>query len=161
MFNPTDLFKMRLKAHVTLLNRYWAYIFNGHFMIALVLHHRDKRRPLRTMVGRGCRRHFQRRTLLLFGIRHPLQPVPIVSERTGQGVFDRQRKRDASLFQARIPLQLRGTTLHRHLRSSCLGTVVLRVLSGTKYTFERDCGLHRLNIEGGQHDAQLAYAASG
>src|SRR5690606_2397043 len=46
-------------------------------------------------------------------------------------------------------------------RSSCLGTVVLRVLSGTKYTFERDCGFHRLNIEGGQHDAQLAYAASG
>lgn len=36
MFNPTDLFKMRLKAHVTLLNRYLRYIFNGHFMIALV-----------------------------------------------------------------------------------------------------------------------------
>lgn len=36
MFNATDLFKDRLKEHVKLLNRYLRYIFNGHFMIALL-----------------------------------------------------------------------------------------------------------------------------
>lgn len=36
MFNATDLFKQRLRAHFTLLNRYLRYIFNGHFMIALI-----------------------------------------------------------------------------------------------------------------------------
>src|SRR5690625_2372263 len=36
MFNPTELFKNRLKNHIKLLNRYLRYIFNGHFMIALM-----------------------------------------------------------------------------------------------------------------------------
>lgn len=36
MFNPTELFKQRLKEHAKLLNRYLRYIFNGHFMIALI-----------------------------------------------------------------------------------------------------------------------------
>lgn len=35
MFNPTELFKTRVSAHIKLLNRYLRYIFNGHFMIAL------------------------------------------------------------------------------------------------------------------------------
>lgn len=35
MFNATDLFKERFQAHIKLLNRYYRYIFNGHFMIAL------------------------------------------------------------------------------------------------------------------------------
>lgn len=36
MFNPTELFKQRLTEHIKLLNRYLRYIFNGHFMIALI-----------------------------------------------------------------------------------------------------------------------------
>src|SRR5699024_6232780 len=36
MFNATDLFKERFQAHMKLLNRYFRYIFNGHFMIALL-----------------------------------------------------------------------------------------------------------------------------
>lgn len=36
MFNPSSLFKQRLSAHIKLLNRYLRYIFNGHFMIALL-----------------------------------------------------------------------------------------------------------------------------
>lgn len=36
MFNPKELFKNRLTAHLKLLNRYLRYIFNGHFMIALM-----------------------------------------------------------------------------------------------------------------------------
>lgn len=36
MFNPTDLFKTRVSSHIKLLNRYLRYIFNGHFMIALI-----------------------------------------------------------------------------------------------------------------------------
>lgn len=36
MFNPTELFKQRLASHIKLLNRYLRYIFNGHFMIALI-----------------------------------------------------------------------------------------------------------------------------
>lgn len=36
MFNATDLFKERLQEHIKLLNRYLRYIFNGHFMIALL-----------------------------------------------------------------------------------------------------------------------------
>jgi len=36
MFNATQLFTNRLKEHLTLLNRYYRYIFNGHFMIALL-----------------------------------------------------------------------------------------------------------------------------
>lgn len=36
MFNATSLFKERLRAHVKLLNRYLRYIFNGHFMIAIL-----------------------------------------------------------------------------------------------------------------------------
>src|SRR5690625_96863 len=36
MFNSTDLFKDRLREHMMLLNRYLRYIFNGHFMIALL-----------------------------------------------------------------------------------------------------------------------------
>src|SRR5690625_5762447 len=35
MFNATDLFKSRLKEHITLLSRYLRYIFNGHFTIAI------------------------------------------------------------------------------------------------------------------------------
>src|SRR5690625_4195487 len=35
MFNATDLFKSRLKEHITLLTRYLRYIFNGHFTIAI------------------------------------------------------------------------------------------------------------------------------
>lgn len=36
MFNATELFVDRLKDHLKLLNRYLRYIFNGHFMIALL-----------------------------------------------------------------------------------------------------------------------------
>lgn len=36
MFNPSSLFKERLRAHLKLLNRYLRYIFNGHFMIAIL-----------------------------------------------------------------------------------------------------------------------------
>lgn len=36
MFDATDLFKERLQEHIKLLNRYLRYIFNGHFMIALL-----------------------------------------------------------------------------------------------------------------------------
>lgn len=36
MFDPAALFKNRLSAHLKLLNRYLRYIFNGHFMIALL-----------------------------------------------------------------------------------------------------------------------------
>src|SRR5690625_3431494 len=36
MFNATDLFKGRLKEHITLLSRYLRYIFNGHFGIAIL-----------------------------------------------------------------------------------------------------------------------------
>lgn len=36
MFNSGALFKERLTAHMKLLNRYLRYIFNGHFMIALM-----------------------------------------------------------------------------------------------------------------------------
>lgn len=36
MFNATELFVERLKDHLKLLNRYLRYIFNGHFMIALL-----------------------------------------------------------------------------------------------------------------------------
>lgn len=36
MFNPIDLFKQRLTDHIKRLNRYLRYIFNGHFMIALI-----------------------------------------------------------------------------------------------------------------------------
>lgn len=36
MFDAADLFKQRLVEHVKLLNRYLRYIFNGHFMIALM-----------------------------------------------------------------------------------------------------------------------------
>ena len=36
MFNPVELFKQRLSEHIKLLNRYLRYIFNGHFMIALL-----------------------------------------------------------------------------------------------------------------------------
>ena len=36
MFNATSLFKERLRAHIKLLNRYLRYIFNGHFMIAIL-----------------------------------------------------------------------------------------------------------------------------
>lgn len=36
MFNPVELFKQRLSGHIKLLNRYLRYIFNGHFMIALL-----------------------------------------------------------------------------------------------------------------------------
>lgn len=36
MFNPIDLFKQRFTEHMKLLNRYLRYIFNGHFMIALI-----------------------------------------------------------------------------------------------------------------------------
>lgn len=36
MFSAKDLFKERLKNHLALLNRYLRYIFNGHFMIALL-----------------------------------------------------------------------------------------------------------------------------
>src|SRR5699024_149469 len=36
MFNATDLFKERFEAHMKLLNRYLRYIFNGHFMVALL-----------------------------------------------------------------------------------------------------------------------------
>ena len=36
MFNPNELFKQRLSEHIKLLNRYLRYIFNGHFMIALL-----------------------------------------------------------------------------------------------------------------------------
>lgn len=36
MFNATAIFKERLKAHFKRLNRYLRYIFNGHFMIALM-----------------------------------------------------------------------------------------------------------------------------
>lgn len=36
MFNASNLFKDRLKEHLKLLNRYLRYIFNGHFMIALL-----------------------------------------------------------------------------------------------------------------------------
>lgn len=36
MFKATDLFKERLGEHIKLLNRYLRYIFNGHFMIALM-----------------------------------------------------------------------------------------------------------------------------
>lgn len=36
MFKATDLFVDRLKSHFKLLNRYLRYIFNGHFMIALL-----------------------------------------------------------------------------------------------------------------------------
>lgn len=36
MFDPVRLFKSRLSAHLKLLNRYLRYIFNGHFMIALM-----------------------------------------------------------------------------------------------------------------------------
>lgn len=36
MFNSGTLFKERLTAHIKLLNRYLRYIFNGHFMIALM-----------------------------------------------------------------------------------------------------------------------------
>lgn len=36
MFNIQAIFKERLKQHVKLLNRYLRYIFNGHFMIAIL-----------------------------------------------------------------------------------------------------------------------------
>ncbi|HLR70090.1 MAG TPA: ABC transporter permease [Pseudogracilibacillus sp.] len=36
MFNAVELFKQRLTDHFKLLNRYLRYIFNGHFMIALI-----------------------------------------------------------------------------------------------------------------------------
>lgn len=36
MFDPVALFKKRLSEHLKLLNRYLRYIFNGHFMIALI-----------------------------------------------------------------------------------------------------------------------------
>src|SRR5690625_3284179 len=36
MFNSNQLFKDRLQEHMMLLNRYLRYIFNGHFMIALL-----------------------------------------------------------------------------------------------------------------------------
>ena len=36
MFNPIDLFKQRVTDHIKHLNRYLRYIFNGHFMIALI-----------------------------------------------------------------------------------------------------------------------------
>ncbi len=36
MFSATALFKERLQEHMKLLNRYLRYIFNGHFMIALL-----------------------------------------------------------------------------------------------------------------------------
>lgn len=35
MFNALDVFKSRLKEHITLISRYLRYIFNGHFMIAI------------------------------------------------------------------------------------------------------------------------------
>lgn len=36
MFNANELFKSRITEHMKLLNRYLRYIFNGHFMIALM-----------------------------------------------------------------------------------------------------------------------------
>src|SRR5690625_2345090 len=36
MFNPGELFKQRVTEHIKRLNRYLRYIFNGHFMIALI-----------------------------------------------------------------------------------------------------------------------------
>src|SRR5690625_117315 len=36
MLNVKELFKERISAHVRLLNRYLRYIFNGHFMIAIL-----------------------------------------------------------------------------------------------------------------------------
>src|SRR5699024_7092098 len=36
MFDAKALFKNRLAEHMKLLNRYLRYIFNGHFMIALI-----------------------------------------------------------------------------------------------------------------------------
>src|SRR5699024_7144514 len=36
MFDAKVLFKNRLAEHMKLLNRYLRYIFNGHFMIALI-----------------------------------------------------------------------------------------------------------------------------
>ncbi|MEJ8776658.1 ABC transporter permease [Pseudogracilibacillus sp. ICA-222130] len=36
MFNAKELFQERFKEHMKLLNRYLRYIFNGHFMIALI-----------------------------------------------------------------------------------------------------------------------------
>src|SRR5690625_3887990 len=36
MFNAKELFKDRLAEHMKRLNRYLRYIFNGHFMIALL-----------------------------------------------------------------------------------------------------------------------------
>src|SRR5699024_4738475 len=36
MFNVKSLFNERLKQHIKLLNRYLRYIFNGHFMIAVL-----------------------------------------------------------------------------------------------------------------------------
>lgn len=36
MFDSSNLFKERFKNHLALLNRYLRYIFNGHFMIALL-----------------------------------------------------------------------------------------------------------------------------
>lgn len=36
MFNVTEIFVGRLKDHLKLLTRYLRYIFNGHFMIALL-----------------------------------------------------------------------------------------------------------------------------
>ena len=36
MFNAGELFKERLGLHIRLLNRYLRYLFNGHFMIALL-----------------------------------------------------------------------------------------------------------------------------
>ncbi len=36
MFNSSHLFKQRLKEHILLINRYLRYIFNGHFMIAVL-----------------------------------------------------------------------------------------------------------------------------
>src|SRR5690606_9516595 len=36
MFNTGDLFKQRVTAHLKLLNRYLRYIFNVHFMLAIL-----------------------------------------------------------------------------------------------------------------------------
>lgn len=113
MFNPTDLFKQRLTEHIKLLNRYLRYIFNGHFMIALLfivvtlavyyqqlLERLNENFPATFVIA------------LILGLLVSYNPIQSFLKEPDKVFFNRERARNVSLFSVYISLYVYCAALH-------------------------------------------------